>query len=52
MNPETRKLIKVVPTDAKSMADAFDLFQGNNLAGRKEFISENGHKYLDAADIS
>jgi len=52
MNPETRRLIRVMPTDSERTADAFDLFQGNNLAGRKEFISENGYKYLDAADIS
>jgi DNA gyrase subunit B len=52
MNPETRRLIKVMPADAVATADAFELFQGNNLAGRKEFISENGHKYLDFADVS
>jgi len=52
MNPETRKLIKVVPADATATADAFDLFQGNNLSGRKEFIFEHGHKYLEFADVS
>ncbi|MCL2125711.1 MAG: toprim domain-containing protein [Oscillospiraceae bacterium] len=52
MNPETRRLIKVMPAEATATADAFELFQGNNLAGRKEFISENGHKYLDFADVS
>ena len=52
MNPETRRLIKVMPSDAKATADAFELLLGNNLAGRKEYISENGHKYLDIADVS
>ena len=52
MNPETRRLIKVMPVGPMATADAFDLFQGNNLAGRKEFISENGYKYLDVADVS
>ena len=52
MNPETRRLIKVMPADAMATADTFDLLLGNNLAGRKEFISENGHKYLDYADVS
>ena len=52
MNPETRRLIKVIPSDAAATADAFDLFLGNNLSGRKEFISENGHKYMDMADVS
>jgi len=52
MNPETRRLIKVMPTDATATADAFDLLLGNNLTGRKEHISENGYKYLDIADVS
>jgi DNA gyrase subunit B len=52
MNPETRRLIKVMPADAVATADTFDLLLGNNLAGRKEFISENGHKYLDFAEVS
>ena len=52
MNPDTRRLIKVMPTDATATADMFELLQGNNLAGRKEFISENGYKYLDFADVS
>ena len=51
MNPETRRLIRVMPTNPAAAADAFELFQGNNLAGRKEFISENGHKYLDVVEI-
>ena len=49
---ETRRLIKVIPSEAKQTAEAFELFLGNNLNGRKEFISENGHKYLDFADVS
>ena len=52
MNPETRRLIKVMPSEIEATADAFDLFLGNNLAGRKEFISESGHKYIDFADVS
>jgi DNA gyrase subunit B len=52
MNPATRRLIKIMPTDAEATSAAFDLFQGDNLAGRKDFISEYGYKYLDAADIS
>jgi len=52
MNPETRRLIRVMPGDAAATADAFDLFQGGNLAGRKDFIAEYGHKYLDFADVS
>jgi len=52
MNPDTRRLIKVMPTEAAATADTFDLLLGNNLNGRKDFISENGHKYLDIADVS
>lgn len=52
MNPETRRLIKVMPADIAATAAAFDLLLGDNLAGRKDFISENGYKYLDAVDIS
>ncbi len=52
MNPETRRLIRVMPTEEHLMSAAFDLFEGDNLAGRKDFIAENGYKYLDAADIS
>jgi len=52
MNPETRRLIKVMPQGAKDTADAFDLYLGDNLAGRKEHIAENGYKYLAMADIS
>ena len=52
MNPETRRLIKVTPTDAQATEQMFDLLLGNNLEGRKEFIAENGARYLDVADIS
>ena len=52
MNPQSRRLIKVMPEDAATTADAFDLFQGGNLAGRKDYISENGYKYVDLADVS
>ena len=52
MNPETRRLIKVVPEDAEKTALYFDLLLGDNLAGRKDYIAENGSQYLDLADIS
>lgn len=52
MNPETRRLIRVQPEEAKATSDMFDLLLGDNLAGRKEYIAENGYLYLDLADIS
>ncbi|MGN1423916.1 MAG: DNA topoisomerase, partial [Oscillospiraceae bacterium] len=51
MNPETRRLIKVTPTDAEQTRLMFDVLLGNDLDGRKKFISENGSRYLEAADI-
>ncbi len=52
MNPDTRRLIKVMPQDLEETAAAFDLLLGDNLAGRKEHIAEHGFRYLDMADIS
>ena len=52
MNPETRRLIKVMPEDAERMAQMFDLLLGDDLAGRKNHIAKNGYLYLDMADIS
>ena len=52
MNPKTRRLIKVTPDDAQKTSEMFDLFLGDNLEGRKEYISDYGHLYLDAADVS
>ena len=51
MNPETRRLIKVTPTDADATRKMFDVLLGNDLDGRKEFIRENGNRYLDTADV-
>ncbi len=52
MNPETRRAIKVMPEDAERMSQVFDLFEGDDLQGRKEHIANHGHEYLDLADIS
>ncbi len=52
MNPESRRLIKVMPEDAERMAESFELLLGDNLEGRKNHIAEFGYKYVDMADIS
>ena len=52
MNPETRRLIKVMPEDAERTAWYFDILLGDSLAERKTFIAENGARYLELADIS
>jgi DNA gyrase subunit B len=52
MNPATRRLIRVVPDDLQRTQETFDLLLGDNLPGRKSFIEENGHRYLDMVDVS
>ena len=52
MTPETRRLIRITPDDAKATSEMFDLLLGDNLSGRKEYIAENGAQYLELADIS
>ena len=52
MNPETRRLIKVNPDDIEMTQWMFNMLLGDDLAGRKEFITNNGAEYLEMADIS
>ena len=53
MNPKTRRLIKINPDNVKELiSEKFDLWLGDNLQGRKDYIAENGYMYLDLADIS
>jgi DNA gyrase subunit B len=52
MNPETRRLIKVMPEDVQRTAYYFDVLLADSLSERKNFIAENGAKYLELADIS
>lgn len=50
MNPATRKLIRISPEDEQCTYEMFDILLGDNITGRKEFIAQNGAKYLDLAD--
>lgn len=52
MNPETRRLIKILPSDAEQTAEVFDMLLGDNLQGRKDHIAEVGYLYVDEADLS
>ena len=52
MNPETRRLIRVMPEDAERTQDIFELLLGDNLDGRKDYIRDYGYKYLDDIDVS
>ncbi len=51
MQPATRKLIRVSPDDEAKTYEMFDVLLGDNITGRKEFIANNGAKYLNLADI-
>ena len=52
MNPATRRLIKVVPDDARRTAEMFDVLLGDNLQGRKDYIVDHGAEYIDNLDLS
>ncbi len=52
MNPETRRLIRITPEGVEKTAAMFDIMLGDNLQGRKDYISEFGQDYLELADIS
>ena len=52
MNPATRRLIRVEPSDEEITAQMFDVLLGDNLNGRKEFIAERGNLYLEQVDLS
>lgn len=48
MNPENRKLIQVVEDDnLERMIKNFEMFLGDDLEGRKEYIENNLNEYID-----
>jgi len=51
MNPETRKLISVLPEDVEKTKRVFDMHLGNDIKARKQNIEENGHKYIDLSEV-
>ena len=51
MNPESRRLIQVTPADEEETRVIFETLLGDDIAARKEFIAENGPRYMDLADI-
>ncbi len=51
MAPETRRLIRVTSDEAEKTSAMFDLWLGDNLDGRKQYIAQHGYEYLDLADI-
>ena len=52
MNPDTRRLIKVTADNIREAAEIFEMLLGDDLQGRKDYISEHGSEYLELADIS
>ena len=52
MNPATRRLIQIRPSDFEETEEKFDLLLGKNLEGRKDYIAKNGHLYIDMTDVS
>lgn len=50
MNPETRDLIQVTVEKAEDMIKSLEDWMGINALNRKEFISENLYKYVEAID--
>lgn len=52
MNPATRRLIKIMPDEAAKTSELFDILLGDNLAVRRDYIIENGYKYIDDLDVS
>ncbi|MDE5764562.1 MAG: DNA topoisomerase [Ruminococcus sp.] len=52
MNPDTRRLIRVTADDIRESAEVFEMLLGDDLQGRKDYISQYGADYLEFADIS
>jgi len=50
MNPETRRLVQVIPDDAAKTQEMFETLLGDNIKGRKSFIEDFGHLYIDLAE--
>ncbi|MHB1453616.1 MAG: DNA gyrase/topoisomerase IV subunit B [Saccharofermentanales bacterium] len=51
MNPESRRLIQVVPEEAAKTAKIFDMLLGDDLASRKQFIEDFGYLYIEDLDL-
>ena len=52
MHPSTRRLIRVTPENAESTSRMFDVLLGDNITDRKEYIADNGGKYMEMLDLS
>ena len=51
MNPATRRLIKIVPTDEFETEIMFNTLLGDDGPARKRYIAQHGAEYVDLADV-
>ena len=51
MNPETRRLVAIKEADAKATEWIFETLLGDDIAERKQFISDHGAEYIKEADL-
>ena len=51
MNPSTRRLIQILPEDEEKTYNMFDILLGDNIDGRKEYITTKGPMYVNYADV-
>ncbi len=52
MNPDTRRLIRVMPDDVERMDEMFNLLLGDDLQGRKDYVAQHGADYIELVDVS
>ena len=51
MNPETRRMIAVMPESEEVMSSTFNLLLGDDVPGRRAYIEESGHLYMDMLEV-
>jgi len=51
MSPYTRRLIQIMPEEARKTSETFDMLLGDNLTARKTHIEEFGYLYLEEMDV-
>lgn len=51
MNPDTRKIILVLPEDVEKTQRIFDMLLGDDLPARKSHIEKYGYKYIDVTEL-
>ena len=51
MNPATRRLIRICPTDEAATEIMFNTLLGDDAPARKKYIANHGSEYIDLADV-